>query len=101
MTLWIAVAIGSVLVYSWKIFGYLIPERFVSNPRVKELAGLLTIALMAALVGVQSFGSAEGITIDERIPAVVAAGILFWLKVPYVVVVIAAAGIAAGLRLLS
>jgi hypothetical protein len=98
MNLWIAIIVGSGLVYSWKILGYLIPERWVANPRVRELSGLLTIALMAALVGVQTFGSSEGITFDARIPAILCAGLLFWLRVPYVVVVVAAAAIAAGIR---
>jgi hypothetical protein len=100
MTLWIAIFVGSALVYSWKIIGYLVPERFLSHPRIKELAGLLTVALMAALVGVQTFGSNEGIALDARIPAILVAGVLFWFRVPYVIVVLAAALIAAGIRLI-
>lgn len=100
MTLWIAIFVGSALVYSWKIIGYLVPERFLSHPRIKELAGLLTVALMAALVGVQTFGSNDGIALDARIPAILVAGVLFWFRVPYVIVVLAAALIAAGIRLI-
>jgi hypothetical protein len=88
------------MVYSWKLFGYLVPERFVSNPRIKELAALLTVALLAALVGIQTFVSAEGVTVDARFPALVVAGVLFYLRVPFVVVVVIAAAIAALLRLL-
>jgi hypothetical protein len=99
MTLWAAVLIGSGLVYSWKIFGYLVPERFVSHPRVKELATLLTVSLMAALVGIQTFVSASGVVLDARIPAVLVAGLLFFLRVPYIVVVLVAALVAAGLRM--
>jgi branched-subunit amino acid transport protein len=101
MSLWSAVLISSALVYSWKLFGYLVPERFVSNPKIKELAALLTVALLAALVGIQTFVSAEGLSIDARAPAIVAAGILFYLRVPFVVVVVVAAAIAALIRLLA
>ena len=87
--------VSSALVYSWKFFGYLVPEKFVSNPKIKELAALLTVALLAALVGIQTFVSAEGLSVDARVPAIVAAGILFYLRVPFVVVVIVAAAIAA------
>jgi hypothetical protein len=87
------------LVYSWKLFGYLVPEKFVSNPKIKELAALLTVALLAALVGIQTFVSAEGLSLDARLPAIVASGILFFLRVPFVVVVIVAAAIAALIRL--
>jgi hypothetical protein len=87
------------LVYSWKLFGYLVPEKLVSNPKIKELAALLTVALLAALVGIQTFVSAEGLSLDARLPAIVASGILFFLRVPFVVVVIVAAAIAALIRL--
>lgn len=100
MTLWSAVLISSALVYSWKIIGFLLPEKFLEKPQVKDLSTLLTVALLAALVGIQTFGSAEGVSFDARIPAVVLAGLLFWLRVPFVVVVFAAAAFAAGVRLL-
>jgi hypothetical protein len=99
VSLWSAVLISSALVYSWKFFGYLVPERFVSNPRIKELAALLTVALLAALVGIQTFVSSDGLSIDARVPSIVAAGVLFYLRVPFVVVVVVAAAVAALIRL--
>lgn len=99
MSLWVAVLSASALVYSWKILGYLVPERFVSSAKVKDLASLLTVALLAALVGIQTFGSATGINIDARLPALVIAAVLFFFRVPFVVVVIAAAATAALIRL--
>jgi branched-subunit amino acid transport protein len=100
MTLWTAVLVSSALVYSWKLFGYLVPERLVSSPKVKDLATLLTVALLGALVGIQTFGSPDGVSFDARIPAIIVAGILFYLRVPFVVVVGLAALIAALIRLL-
>jgi branched-subunit amino acid transport protein len=99
MTLWAAVLVSSALVYSWKLFGYLVPERFVSSPKIKELASLLTVSLLAALVGIQTFGSAAGVEFDARVPALVIAGILFYLRLPFVVVVAAAAAVAALIRI--
>ena len=99
MSLWSAVLISSALVYSWKLFGYLVPERFVSNPKVKDLASLLTVSLLAALVGIQTFGTASGISVDARLPAIILAGALFYLRVPFIVVVVVAAATAALLRL--
>jgi hypothetical protein len=99
MTLWTAVLVSSALVYSWKLFGYLVPERFVSSPKVKDLATLLTVSLLAALVGIQTFGSSEGLSFDARVPALVVAAGLFYLRVPFVVVVVAAAAVAALIRI--
>lgn len=101
MTLWSAILLSSAMVYSWKIFGYLVPKKLVSNPRIKELAALLTVALLAALVGIQTFVSVEGFTVDARVPALFVAGVLFYLRVPFVVVIVVAAAIAALLRLLA
>ena len=77
----------------------MVPERFVSNPRIKELAALLTVALLAGLVGIQTFVSTSGISLDARVPALALAGLLFYLRLPFVVVVVVAAAIAALLRL--
>lgn len=101
MTLWAAVLISSALVYSWKYLGYLVPERFVSSPKIKDLASLLTVALLAALVGIQTFVSAAGVGLDARVPAVLVAGLLFYLRVPFVIVVVAAATVAGLIRFLT
>jgi branched-subunit amino acid transport protein len=100
MSLWAAVLVSSALVYSWKLFGYLIPERLVSSPKIKELASLLTVALLAALVGIQTFGSADGVSLDARLPALMVAGVLFYLRSPFIVVVVAAALVAGLIRFL-
>jgi len=43
--------------------------------------------------------STEGIAIDARVPALALAGLLFYLRLPFVVVVVVAAAVAALLRL--
>ena len=99
MTLWDGVLIASALVYSWKLLGHLIPERFVRNPSIRSLAALLTVAMLAGLVGIQTFVSAEGITLDARAAALAVAAVLFYLRVPFIIVVIAAATVASLLRM--
>ena len=56
---------------------------------------------MSALVAVQTFVSANQVEFDARVPALGVAAILFAIKVPYIVVVIAAAAVAGGLRALG
>jgi branched-subunit amino acid transport protein len=100
MTLWSAVIIASLAVYSWKLIGFVIPQRFVASSSVRELASLLTVALLAALVGIQTLVTSTGISFDARIPAVIAAAVMFYLRAPFVLVVFSAAAIAALLRLM-
>jgi hypothetical protein len=99
MSLWAGVLIASALVYSWKLLGHLVPEKFVSNPNIRSLANLLTVGMLAALVGVQTFTSTEGVTFDARAIALLVAAGLFYLRVPFIFVVIAAAAVASLLRL--
>ena len=99
MTLWAGVLIASALVYSWKLVGHLVPERFVRNPKIRSLAALLTVAMLAGLVGIQTFVSSEGIVLDARAAALAVAALLFYFRVPFIVVVIAAAVVASLLRL--
>lgn len=99
MTLWTGILIASVLVYSWKILGYLVPNSVLNNPVVSRVAGLLTVALLAALLGVQGLTGGGQLEFDARIPAIVVAAILLYFRAPFVVMVAASALVAGLLRL--
>lgn len=99
MSMWVGVLVASSLVYSWKLLGHLVPEKYVSNPNIRSLANLLTVGMLAALVGVQTFTSSDGVTLDARAIALLVAAGLFYLRVPFIFVVIAAAAVASLLRL--
>ncbi len=96
----LTVVLASLAVYSWKLLGYLVPSRFIS-PRLRVVSDRITITLLAALVGIQGFAVGSELQLDARVPALVVAGVLLALKVPYIIVVAAAAAVAAGLRYLG
>lgn len=98
MTLWTIVALGCIGTLVPKFLGYVVPPRWFEGPRASRIADLLTVALLGALIAVQTFAVGQTVVVDARVPAVIAAAGMFALRVPYVVVVFAAAGIAAGLR---
>ena len=105
MSSWFAVVLASALVFSWKFFGYLVPKKFLESRFLFRLAGYLTVALLAGLVGVQTFVSpasgsgSQSLAFDARLPALVLAAVLLKLKVPFLMVVISAAATAALVRL--
>lgn len=99
MTLWTIVILGVLGTLIPKFLGYLAPPGLIEAPRPRRIADLLTIALLAALIAVQTFGAGSQLVFDARVPAVLLAAGMFALRVPYVVVVIAAAVIAALLRM--
>ena len=98
MTLWSAIALASVVCLALKVTGYLVPPRLLEAPRPARIADLLTVALLAALVAVQTLGVGEAIVVDARVPAVLVAAGLLLLRAPFLVVVVAAAAVAAALR---
>ncbi|MEN9752655.1 MAG: hypothetical protein RL670_346 [Actinomycetota bacterium] len=96
--LWIAVIVGSIAVYSWKLLGFALPAKIAKDKEVVTLAGKLTVALLAALTAVQAVVSGQQLVLDSRIPALAVAALLYWKKVPFVVAVAVAALVAAVLR---
>lgn len=101
MTLWQIIILASIGCLALKLAGYLVPPSLLTKPAPARIADLLTVALLAALIAVQTLGAGEAIVFDARIPAVLVAVVLFALRVPFIVVVIAAAGVAAGIRALA
>jgi uncharacterized membrane protein len=98
MSIWAIVIIASLAGFALKISGYLVPPAFMEKERPSRVAGLLTVALLAALVATQGLASGQSIELDARVPALLVAGVLLALRVPFIVVIIAAAATAALLR---
>jgi branched-subunit amino acid transport protein len=100
VTLWAAVIGVSLLAFLTKLAGYLVPERLLEVPWVERVVPLLTVALLSALVITQGFLDEEGMpTLDARAVGIAAAVGLLLLRAPFLVVVAAAAGVAALVRL--
>jgi uncharacterized membrane protein len=98
---WVAVAAGILACYLAKLAGYLAPHGWLERPRVSRVAAQVTVALLAALVAVQTLGAGRALALDSRLVAVAVAGVALWRRAPFVVVVVLAAGVAAGLRALG
>ncbi len=99
MTLWLIVIVASLACLALKLAGYLVPPTLLDKPAPSRVANLLTVALLSALVAVQTLAAGASLQVDARVPAVLVAVVLFALRVPFVVVVILAAATAALIRL--
>ena len=99
---WLAVLLTAAGCYALKLTGLVVPKGVLSNPRVRRFAELVPIALLAALVAVQSFADGQSLTIDPaRLAGLGAAVVALLLRAPFLVVVVVAAGTAAVLRALG
>lgn len=96
--MWFAVLAGSLGCYAEKLAGYLLPHAVLENTSVRRVAGLLPVALLAALVAVQTFATGQTLVIDARAAGLAAAIIALVLRAPFLAVVVVAAVTAAFLR---
>jgi membrane-associated phospholipid phosphatase len=97
---WAGVLVASVACYGLKLAGLSLPQRWLTNARVQRIVPLIPIALLAALVGTQTFSTGRHLVLDVRAAALAVAIVAVLLRAPFLVVVAAAAATAALLRLL-
>jgi len=94
-TQWIAVIGTSLIAFALKFIGQSVPQKWLSNPRIIRISALIPIALLSALVAVQSFTEKTTLVVDHRVAGISVAIIALFLKAPFPVVVIAAAATSA------
>jgi hypothetical protein len=68
-----------------------VPERFFAHPKVKAINALIPVALLSALVAVQTFTEKSKLMIDHRLAGVGIAIMALLLKAPFPIVVLSAA----------
>ena len=98
MTGWGAVLAACGVAFALKLGGYLVPSALLTRPAVLRVTALLPVALLAALVAVQTLGSGGSLTLDARVAGVAAAVTALLLRAPFLVVIAVAAAVAAGFR---
>ena len=101
MTVWLAVLVTAALSYVLKLAGWLVPARAFEDARVRQAAVLLPVALLAALVVVQTFADGRALQLDARAAGLAAGAVALALRAPFLVLVVVAAAAAAGVRALS
>jgi uncharacterized membrane protein len=97
-SLWSWILLASLVAYTTKLSGYLIPAVWLENDHMTRVAGTLTIGLLASLTAINAFSAGQTVAFDARIGALIAAAIALLLRVPFLGVVIIGALVAAVLR---
>lgn len=88
---WIAVIGTSAIAFLLKYSGHSVPEKWLSHPKIQRVNALIPIALLSALVAVQSFTEKSKLMIDHRLLGLSVAIVALILKAPFPVVVLSAA----------
>ena len=99
MSLWSTVLVAAFGTYIEKLAGFIVPATWLAQPGLKRIVEALPIGLLAALVGYQSFGSGQSLTVDGRLFGLAVAAIALWRGANFFVVVVSAAALTALARL--
>jgi branched-subunit amino acid transport protein len=94
---WLAVIGTSLIAFILKYLGHSVPKRWLSHPRILKINSLIPIALLSALVAVQSFTQDSRLVTDQRMAGVGVAIVALILRAPFPVVVLSAAATSAAL----
>lgn len=87
MTTWLAVIVASAACYGLKLAGLSVPERVLVDPRAQRVAAVLPVALLAALIGLQTLTDGRSLVLDARAAGVAVAIVAQWRRAPFLVVV--------------
>ena len=68
-TVWVVVLAASAVCFALKLAGHLVPEHWLADERVSRTAALVTAALLAALVAVQTVGDGQALKLVNQLLA--------------------------------
>ncbi|TCC45719.1 AzlD domain-containing protein [Kribbella capetownensis] len=97
----VGILILAVGTFSLRFAGPVMRSRFELPERAQQLLAAAAIVLLTALVATSALTDGHGPAGVARPAGVLVGGVLAWRKAPFVLVVVAAAATAAGLRLLG
>jgi len=98
---WWGVIGTSIVAFAFKYLGHSIPRKYLDHPRVIRVNALIPVALLSALVAVQSFTVKSTLVVDHRLAGLAVAILALVLKAPFPFVVISAALASAGIYQLT
>jgi branched-subunit amino acid transport protein len=100
MTVWIAVVATGVGCYALKFAGLVVPRRVLADRRMRKVSELVPVALLTALIAVQSLGHGRALALDvPRLAGLGTAVAALVLRAPFLIVLLSAAVVTALLRL--
>lgn len=90
-TVWLGVIGTSVAAYAFKYLGHSIPRHYLEHPKVLRVSSLIPVALLSALIAVQTFTDKTKLVVDHRTAGLAVAVFALALRAPFPIVVISAA----------
>lgn len=101
MSLWHWIVWACAAAFVTKLLGYAVPAKWLQSAKMAQVAGSMTVALLAALTVMNTFASGTHLVVDARVLALVVAAVALWLRAPFLLVVVLGALSAAVARWLG
>jgi branched-subunit amino acid transport protein len=98
---WLAVVVVGAATMVFKAAGPVFLGQRPLPPRARRVVDLLAPVMLIALVVTQTFATGESVTVDARVPGVVAGAIALWRRVPLILAMVIGAAVTALVRALS
>lgn len=100
-TLVLAVVALGVGTFAFRSAGPALRSRLELSSQVEQIIAITAVVLLTAMVATTALADGGAFNSIARPVGVAVGGVLAWRRVPFVIVVVAAAATAAGLRLLG
>jgi branched-subunit amino acid transport protein len=98
---WAAVLVLGAGTYLLRLVGIVLRDRLTVPEQVERYLDLAATALLVALVATATLTEGDGFAGWARPAGVLVGAVAAWRRVPFVLVVVLAAGTTAGLRVLG
>lgn len=96
--LWISIAVLALGTFGFRFAGVTLRSRITLSPQVLQGLTAASVILLMALVATATIFDGQAFSGASRVTGVAVGGVLAWRRAPFVVVVLAAAGVTAGMR---
>ena len=100
MLTWGVVVVLAVGVYGQRVLGMALIEPKSIGDRSRRVLAMVPLSILCAVTALQTFSSQNELVIDARVAGIAAAALLAWKRAPMFLVVVVAAAVTAGVRLL-
>ncbi len=98
---WPVIAVLSVGIYAERAAGMFVLGPALRSERAMRVLAAVPVAVIAAVVALQTFTVGDRLAVDARVPGVVAAALAVWGRAPLAVAVVLAAVVTATVRALG
>lgn len=98
----LAIVMLTIAAWGQRLVGaFVLGPWLTKRPTLARAAGLIPAAVVMAVIAQLTLGRGASLVVDERLAGMTVAAFLVWRRAPFIVVVVAAAAVTAGLRALG